>query len=507
MMVKLNGKNINIKKYESIVLKGEDIVLADEAVKKVNASHRVIEKIVKENRKVYGVTTGFGKLVDISIPLKKIEELQFNLIRSHSTGYGEPFSYKDIRGALLLRINTIIRGNSGVSIETLTTLIEMLNKRVYPFVPQQGSVGASGDLAPLAHIALTAIGEGECIENGKRVPSMKVLKKKKIKPVKLGPKEGLALINGTQMMTSVAGRCLIESEILLKTADIAAAISADALLSTTTPFEKRITELRNHRGQRESAENMINLLFGSPLRESHRKCDKIQDAYSIRCIPQVHGASREAYYFAKNIIEIELNSSTDNPLVFIEDNEVVSGGNFHGEMIAIPIDTLKIGISEIANISDRRLYRLMDPIETNLSPFLSKNAGLNSGFMMLQVTTASLASENKILSHPASVDSIPTSLGQEDHVSMGTIGARKLSEVIKNTAGVLAIEIFAGLTALSMRSPLKSSKPLNELKKYFFRKIKPIENDRAFYKDIEKISEMVLSGEIVSVVEKYVKLK
>ncbi|HAV91662.1 TPA: histidine ammonia-lyase [candidate division WOR-3 bacterium] len=506
-MAKLNGKNLNLINYNSIVLNGESISLSDDAVKRVNASHRVIEKIVRENSSVYGVTTGFGKLVDISIPLEKIEELQINIIRSHSVGYGEKFSYEDVRGAILLRTNTIIRGNSGVSMDTLNPLIEMLNKKVYPYVPQQGSVGASGDLAPLSHIALAAIGEGECIENGKRVPSMNVLKKKNIKPAKLKPKEGLALINGTQMMTSVAGRCLIESEILLKTADIAAAVSADALLSTTTPFEERITRVRNHRGQRESAENMMNLLKDSPLRLSHKKCAKVQDPYSVRCIPQVHGAAREAYYFAKNIVEVEFNSSTDNPLVFIEDNEVVSGGNFHGEMIAIPVDTLKMGMSEIANISDRRIYRLTDPVQTNLSPFLAKAAGLNSGFMMLQVTTASLVSENKILSHPASVDSIPTSLGQEDHVSMGTIGARKLSEVIKNTAGVLAIEIFAGLTALSMREPLKSSKPLDELKKYFFKRIKPIEKDRAFYKDVEKISEMVLSGEIVNTVEKYLKLK
>ncbi|MGE3063650.1 MAG: histidine ammonia-lyase [bacterium] len=506
-MVKLSGNNLNLKNYKAIVIDMEPVGLTDEAERRVRESYKIIEKIVRENKRVYGVTTGFGKLVDISIPLNKIKELQLNIIRSHSVGCGEPFLFEDVRGAILLRINTIIRGHSGVSRETLHTLIEMLNKRVYPYVPQKGSVGASGDLAPLSHIALTAIGEGECIENGKRVRSMTVLKKKSIKPATLKPKEGLALINGTQMMTAVAGRSLILSEILLKTADIAAAVSADALLSTTTPFEKRITDIRDHRGQRESAENLRNLLKGSLLRESHRKCEKVQDPYSIRCIPQVHGAAREAHYFAKGIVEREFNSSTDNPLVFIESQEVVSGGNFHGEMIAIPVDTLKMGLSELANISDRRLYRLIDPIQTNLPAFLSKNAGLNSGFMMLQVTTAALVSENKILSHPASVDSIPTSLGQEDHVSMGTIGARKLSEVALNTASVLAIELFAGLTALTMRSPIKSSESLENLRVAFFKKVKQIENDRPFYTDIENITKMIVEGWIVETVEKSIKLK
>ena len=506
-MIKLSGNNLNLKNYKAIVIDMELAGLTNEAEMRVKESYRIIEKIVKENRRVYGVTTGFGKLVDISIPLDKIEELQLNIIRSHSVGCGEPFSFEDVRGAILLRINTIIRGNSGVSRETLQTLIEMLNKGVYPFVPQKGSVGASGDLAPLSHIALAAIGEGECIEGGKRVKSAIVLKKKNIKPAKLKPKEGLALINGTQMMTAVAGRSLILSEILLKTADIAAAVSADALLSTTTPFEKRITDIRSHGGQHESAENMRNLLKDSPMRESHRKCSKVQDPYSIRCIPQVHGAAREAHRFAKEIIETEFNSSTDNPLVFIKEGDVVSGGNFHGEMIAIPVDTLKMGLSELANISDRRLYRLMDPLQTNLPPFLSKQAGLNSGFMMLQVTTAALVSENKILSHPASVDSIPTSLGQEDHVSMGTIGARKLSEVAYNTASVLAIELFAGMTALKLREPLRSSPVIDDLKKFFFSKIKPIDKDRPFYEDIERITAMVANGEIAERVEKKLKLK
>ncbi len=506
-MIELNGNNLDLSKFRRIVFHNEKIKISKSAMKNVEKSYSIIKKIVKEKRRVYGVTTGFGKLVEKSIPLEKINELQINIIRSHSVGVGEPFDKKAVKGAILLRINTIIRGNSGVSPETLRTYINMLNKDLYPYVPQKGSVGASGDLAPLSHIALSAIGEGEFIENGKRVHAKKILKKYKIKPVILKPKEGLALINGTQMMTSLGAISLIYSDILLKTTDIIAAVSVDALKGTTVAFKKNIQEIRSHKGQIDSAKNLINLLKGSEIRKSHLHCNKVQDAYSLRCIPQVHGASREAYFYAKRIIEKEMNSSTDNPLVFLDTEEVISGGNFHGQMIAIPLDTMKMAISEIANISDRRTYRLIDEKETGLYPFLTKNAGLNSGFMMMQVTGAALVSENKILSHPASVDSIPTSLGQEDHVSMGTIASRKLYEVIENTAYVLAIELFAALMAIYYRKPLKSSKAIDNLMRKFFKKIKPINKDRAFYKDMEKIKQMILNGEIINYIEEYIKLK
>jgi histidine ammonia-lyase len=506
-MVLLDGFNLDLVKFKRIVFDLEEVKISDSALKRVKESYSIIEKIVKENKRVYGVTTGFGKLVDVTIPKNKIEILQENILRSHSVGVGEPFSFYEVRGAILLRINTIIRGNSGVSIDTLDGLIQILNKKIYPYVPQKGSVGASGDLAPLAHIALVLIGEGECIEIGNRVKSINVLNKNKIKPVKLKPKEGLALINGTQMMTSIAGYSLVKGEILLKLSDIVAAASADALLSTDIPFEKRISDIRNHQGQADSAYNIFNLLKGSQIRKSHRNCSKVQDPYSIRCIPQVHGAAREVYYFAKGVVEKEFNSSTDNPLVFIKEKEVISGGNFHGQIIATVLDSLKIGLCELGNISDRRLYRLLDPEQTGLYPFLIKDVGINSGFMMLQVTTASLVSENKVLAHPASVDSIPTSLGQEDHVSMGTISARKLRDVIENSFYILSIELFAAMTALYFRRPLLSSKPLNELMVWFFENIKPIDGDRAFYKDVEKIFELTYSGKVVEKVENYLKLK
>lgn len=506
-MIKLNGNNLDLKLFENIVFGNEKIGLTSDAVKCVNDSYKVICDIVDEDRTVYGVTTGFGKLVEVRIQKKDIDELQHRIIRSHSAGTGEPFDILSVRGAILLRINTIIRGNSGVSPETLQVYIDMLNKGLHPYVPQKGSVGASGDLAPLAHIALAAIGEGEFIENGKRRPAKTVLKKHGIKPAKLKAKEGLALINGTQMMTSVGAVGMILSMRLLKTADIIAALSIDALSGTAAAFDKHIQDIRPHKGQADSAYNLRTLMKNSIIWKNHKHCRKVQDAYSLRCIPQVHGASREAFAYALRAIEIEMNSSTDNPLVFIDKGSVVSGGNFHGQMIAIPMDTMGIAMSELGNLSDRRIYRLIDPDETGLYPFLVRNAGINSGFMMLQVTSASLVSENKVLASPASIDSIPTSLGQEDHVSMGTISARKLLDIIDNTADILAIELFAAMTALKLKEPLKTSPVLEQVKKYFFSIIKPVKDDRIYYRDIEKIRPMILSGVLNNIVDKNFKLK
>lgn len=505
-MLIIDGYNLNLELFRRIVMDGEKISISPKAMDAVRKSHHIIRTIIRENRRVYGVTTGFGKLVEIPIPMEHIKQLQKNILRSHAVGVGDALDYYSVRGSILLRINTIIRGHSGVSPKTLKVYIEMLNKGLYPYVPSKGSVGASGDLAPLSHIALAAMGEGEFIENDKRMPAAGILKKHKIKPVEPQPKEGLALINGTQVMTSIASIALIKSEHLIKTADIAAAASSDALRATDTAYRKDIQDIRNQKGQKASAYNLRNLMKHSGLRNAHRKCGRIQDAYSVRCTPQVHGAVRDAYEYARGIVEREMNSSTDNPLVMTQRNEVVSGGNFHGETIAIPVDALKIAISELANISERRLYRMMDANETGLKPFLTNDPGLNSGFMMLHVTAASLVSENKILSHPASVDSIPTSLGQEDHVSMGTIGARKLVEVIDNTTDVLSIELFAALSALNMHKG-KSSPVLEDVKRHFFRHLKPADRDRPFYHDIEKISPMLAEGKFIKIVNKHFKLK
>lgn len=505
-MVNIDGHNLTIELFKRIVIGGERVIISKSALQAVEKSHNVIRGIVKGKIRVYGVTTGFGKLVEIPVPMEHINQLQKNILRSHAVGVGDALDYYAVRGSILLRVNTIIRGHSGVSPSTLKVYTDMLNKGLYPYVPSKGSVGASGDLAPLSHIALAAMGEGEFIQNGKRVSARTVLRKNNIKPIDPRPKEGLALINGTQVMTSIAGIALIRTLQLIKTADIAAAASSDALRATDTAFRKDIQDIRNQKGQKESAYNLRNLMKNSGLRKAHLKCGRIQDAYSVRCTPQVHGAVRDAYNYARDIVEREMNSSTDNPLVITDKHEVVSGGNFHGETIAIPVDALKIAVSELASISERRLYRLMDENETGLKPFITNDPGLNSGFMMLHVTAASLVSENKILSHPASVDSIPTSLGQEDHVSMGTIGARKLAEVVDNTADVLSIELFAALSALRMHSG-KTSPVLEAMKRSFFRKIRPADKDRPFYRDIEKIRPMLLDGLFCKVANKYFKLK
>ncbi|MDY6788226.1 MAG: histidine ammonia-lyase, partial [candidate division WOR-3 bacterium] len=495
-MIKLSGDNLTIDKYRQIVFGNEKISITDSARNNVDRARQIIDSIVESNEKVYGVTTGFGKLVDVSIPPDRLKLLQKNIIRSHSAGTGSPFDYETVRGAMLLRINTVIRGNSGLSPKTLNTYIEMVNNGLYPYVPSKGSVGASGDLAPLSHIALAAMGEGEFIENGKRKPALEVLDRYSIEPIDPLPKEGLCLVNGTQFMTALGANAMIRGRSILKTADIAAAVSVDGLLGSIKQFAGNIQLSRNQIGQQDSAANIRAILKGSSINESHKGCGRVQDPYSIRCSPQVHGAVRDAYDYAFNIIEREMNSSTDNPLVFSDSGEVVSGGNFHGETIAIPLDTMKIAFSELANISDRRLYLLMDSRKTGLEPFLAHEPGINSGFMMLQVTTASLVSENKVLSHPSSVDSIPTSSGQEDHVSMGTISGRHLMEILGNVETVLGIELLAGINAVKMREPLLSSPPIEALKSVIMKDIEQVTADRPFYRDIDAIRRMIADNSV-----------
>ncbi|MFO8061627.1 MAG: histidine ammonia-lyase [bacterium] len=506
-MIKLSGDNLNIDKYRKIVFENEKVSITDSAEENVAQARKLIDTIVDSNEKVYGVTTGFGKLVDVSIPPGKLKLLQKNIIRSHSAGTGSPFDYETVRGAILLRINTVIRGNSGLSAKTLKTYLEMLNTGLYPYVPSKGSVGASGDLAPLSHIALAAMGEGEFIENGKREPASEVLNRYSIEPIDPLPKEGLCLVNGTQFMTALGANAMIRGKTILKTADIAAAVSVDGLLGSMRQFAADIQLSRNQRGQQDSAANIRAILKGSSINESHRGCGRVQDPYSIRCSPQVHGAVRDAYDYAFDIIEREMNSSTDNPLVFAGEGDVVSGGNFHGETIAIPLDTMKIAFSELANISDRRLYLLMDSSKTGLPPFLASEPGINSGFMMLQVTTASLVSENKVLSHPSSVDSIPTSSGQEDHVSMGTISGRHLTEILGNVETVLGIELLAGINAVKMREPLSSSAPVEALKSLIMKNIEQVKTDRPFYRDIDAIRRMIADNTVIETIEESINLK
>jgi histidine ammonia-lyase len=429
--------------------------------------------------------------------------LQINLVRSHSVGVGEPLSIPEARAMMLLRANSLAKGYSGIRGIVIDTLCEMLNRGVTPYVPSQGSVGASGDLAPLAHLALALIGEGECVDgSGHRIASADALKQAQIKPLVLQAKESISLINGTQGMLAVGTLALLAAEILIDSADVLGGLSCDALQGTDTAFDERIHKARPHSGQIKTAANLRKMLEGSQIRESHRACSRVQDAYSLRCIPQVHGAVRDTLAHCRGIFEIEANSAVDNPLVFITDaknsqGDVISGGNFHGQPLAFALDFLAIALSALAGISERRIERLVNPaLSEGLPPFLAEGAGLNSGFMMPQVTAAALVSENKVLAHPASVDSITTSGNKEDYVSMGMTAATKLKRIVDNTRNVLAIEAMAVAQAIDFLAPLKASKR-GQAAHAAIRSVCPtMEKDRVMYKDFERLAELIAGGKV-----------
>jgi histidine ammonia-lyase len=446
----------------------------------------------------YAINTGVGKLSDVHIEPAQNRQLQVNLIRSHSAGVGEPLSQEETRAMMLLRANSLAKGFSGVRPEVIDLICAMLNKGVHPVVPSQGSVGASGDLAPLAHLALTMIGEGQVWAQNGRASSADILKKTGIKPLVPEAKEAISLINGTQAMLAVGTLSLLAAETLAATADVLGAMSLDALHGTDVAFDARIHDARPHAGQTQVAANLRQLLAGSEIRESHKDCGRVQDAYSLRCIPQVHGAVRDTLVFCRQTFEIEMNSAVDNPLVFVKghgEGDIISGGNFHGQPLAFALDYMAIALSALAGISERRIERLVNPaLNEGLPPFLAPDAGINSGFMMPQVTAAALASENKGLAHPASVDSITTSGNKEDYVSMGMAAAIKLKRVIANATNVLAIEACAAAQALDFLSPLKSSQPLQKAHAAI-RKVSPkIEHDRVFAEDFAKLAELIRSG-------------
>ena len=430
----------------------------------------MVDTLVANDRLSYAITTGVGKLSDVRIAGDQIRELQVNLIRSHAVGVGEPLALADTRATMLLRANSLSKGNSGVRAATIDTICEMLNRGVTPVVPSQGSVGASGDLAPLAHLALALIGEGECFdEKGGYLSSAEALKRAQIKPIVLEAKEAVSLINGTQAMLAVGTLMQLAAETLVDSADVIGAMSCDALKGTNVAYDERIQAARPHAGQIKTADNLRRLLEDSEIRLSHRDCGRVQDAYSLRCIPQVHGAVRDTLAHCRRVFETEMNSAVDNPLVFVKnpkvadgEGDVLSGGNFHGQPIAFALDFLAIALSALAGISERRLERLVNPaLSEGLPPFLAPGAGLNSGFMMPQVTAAALVSENKVLAHPASVDSITTSGNKEDYVSMGMTAANKLKRVVENARNTLAIEAMAAAQAIDFLAPLKPSKPFS----------------------------------------------
>jgi histidine ammonia-lyase len=459
-----------------------------------------VDDILGKDDVVYGVNTGFGNFRNVVIPPADLERLQLNLIRSHSAGVGDPFPEDVVRAILLLRINALAAGYSGIEPATLDALVAMLNAGVHPVVPKKGSVGASGDLAPLAHVALVLIGEGEAFYRGERLPGGAALERAGLTPARLHPKDGLALINGTQVISALLAGAVNLASRLVRSADVVGALTLDTLLGTDVAFDSRVHEARPHAGQIVSARNLRTLLAGSELRKSHEACDRVQDSYSLRCMPQVHGAVRDALGFVRQVIETEINSATDNPMVFADGGDVISGGNFHGQPVALASDFLTIALAELGAISERRVERLVNPDLSGLPAFLVKEGGVNSGFMILQVTAAALASENKTYSHPASVDSIPTSANQEDHVSMGVTAARKTKEVAGNLVHILSIELLAAAQALEFRRPLKTSPALEALHTRLREDVAPYEHDRVHYPDIEAARAIVESGELVRVV-------
>jgi histidine ammonia-lyase len=502
----ISGNDLTLEAVREVAAERRAVLLAPDAREAVNRARAVVEQIVAGNTVAYAITTGVGKLSDVRIAGEQIRELQVNLVRSHAVGVGNPLSAAETRAMMLLRANSLAKGHSGVRGVVIDTLCELLNRGVNPVVPSQGSVGASGDLAPLAHLALALIGEGECFdEKGSRVPAGEALKRAQIKPLVLESKETISLINGTQAMLAVGTLALLAAEVLVDSADVLGGLCCDALKGTDAAFDQRIHKARPHGGQIKSAANLRHMLEGSEIRESHRNCGRVQDAYSLRCIPQVHGAVRDTLAHCREVFETEANSAVDNPLVFITnaDNaqgDVISGGNFHGEPLAFALDFLAIALSALAGISERRIERLVNPaLSEGLPPFLAPGAGLNSGFMMPQVTAAALVSENKVLSHPASVDSITTSGNKEDYVSMGMTAALKLRRIVENTRNVLAIEAMAVAQALDFLAPLKSSKR-GQAAHAAIRSVCPtMDKDRVMYHDFARIAELIASGKIAGV--------
>ncbi len=490
----IDGNSLTFDDLREVVLERRPVLLAPDAREAVGRARAVVEELVAAERVAYAVNTGVGKLSDVRIPPEQIRELQVNLMRSHVAGVGEPLSEQEVRAMMLLRANSLAKGFSGVRPIVIDTFCEMLNRGVHPVVLSQGSVGASGDLAPLAHLGIVLIGEGEAFFEGKRMGAAEAMKRAEVKPIVLEAKEAISLINGTQGMLAVGTLALLEAEALADSADVIGALSLDALRGTDAAFDERIHKARPHSGQITVAENLRRLIAGSEIRASHKDCKRVQDAYSLRCMPQVHGAVRDTIAHCRRIFETEMNSAVDNPLVFVEKNksEIISGGNFHGEPLAFALDFLAIALTALAGISERRLERLVNPaLSEGLPPFLAPTAGLNSGFMIAQVTAAALVSENKVLAHPASADSITTSANKEDYVSMGMTAALKLKRVLANTTNVLAIEAMAAAQGIELLAPLKTS-PANQKALAAIRGVSPaLTHDRQLAPDFAALAALI----------------
>ncbi|HVM69211.1 MAG TPA: histidine ammonia-lyase [Gaiellaceae bacterium] len=497
----LTGDDLRVEDVWEVAVAGTRVSLSDGARQRMAAARELVDRVSGGNH-TYGVNTGFGRFVSHSIPDDQAEELQLRLLRSHACGVGDPYPDEVVRAAMLLRANALAKGYSGARVETVELLIELLNRRVLPRVPARGSVGASGDLAPLAHLALPLVGEGEAWVEGELLPGGAALAAVGLEPVRLRPKEGLSLINGTQFMAATAALALVRARRLARVADLACALSLEALQGSRTSFHPAIHEARPLPGQRDSAANIRLLLEGSAIIESHRWCDKVQDAYSLRCAPQVHGASRDLLDYVERTVAVELNAATDNPLVLVEEELVVSNGNFHGQPLAFGLDALAMAVAELANISERRVERLVNPsLSEGLPPFLTLEGGLNSGFMIPQYVAASLVSENKALCHPASVDSIPTSAGQEDHVSMGNAAGLKAWQVLANAERALAIELLCGAQAIEFLAPLEPGPGVRATHDAVRELSERLRDDRPLAADIERVAAAIADGTILRAAE------
>ena len=491
--VHLDGESLSISEVRRVAALGAHVELADGAAEKMNVSRALIERLAAGEEPIYAVNTGVGLLADVRIPREDLDRLQRNVIRSHAAGVGEPLAREAVRAMMLIRANVLAKGLSGIRPVVARKLCELLNSGVTPVVPSQGSVGASGDLAPLAHMALVLIGEGEAEFDGTVMEGREALRRAGIGAIELHPKEGISLINGTQAMLAIGCLELGAAQVLADTADVLCAMTVDAQRGTPRAFEERIHAARPHPGQVTSAARLRRLLEGSEIRASHAACRRVQDAYSLRCVPQVHGAVRDALAEARRVFSIELNSATDNPLVLGE--EIFSGGNFHGEPLALQLDFLAVALAALAGISERRIDRLVNPaLNENLTPFLAEHAGLESGLMMAQVTAASLVAENRVLAHPASTGSITTSGNKEDFVSMGMTSAVKLQRVVRNVRTVLAIEALTAARALDLLAPLRSSPVLEAARAHIREVSAPLEGDRAYYRDIAALDGLIASG-------------
>jgi len=494
--VELDGRSLTLEALEAAA-RGASVTITPDARRRVERARAFVEERFAGGDAIYGVTTGFGRLANVPVAPGDAQALQLNLVRSHAAGTGPPLDEIYVRAAGVLRANSLSAGHSGIKPQTLDLIVELLNSGITPVVPCQGSVGASGDLAPLAHMTLTLIGEGEAFLRGERISSAAALERSGLQPVTLGAKEGLALINGTQMMTAIAGLGVLRAERLAAAADVIAAMSLEAFHGSERVFDRRLNELRPHPGQMQVARNLRALLAGSQIVESHAECGRVQDPYSFRCIPVVHGAVRDSIAHVRRVTEIEANSVTDNPLVFPDDGEFLSGGNFHGEPVALVIDLLKFAVAELASIAERRLYLLLNAEDRGLPLFLTGRSGLQSGLMIVQYTAAALVNDNKGLAWPSSVDSIPTSAGQEDHVSMGMTSANNLVRVLDNVEGALACELLGALTATDLRRPLRSGAGTHAAHDVGRRSIAPWIEDRAPAPDIERARILISSGALV----------